>query len=188
MGNPKVHRNDLQIVKGKIEVDCVIIDNKPINLTPVPAYSIDNYCTHDDCISCGKEFKKRFLYIKICDECQYKKDVDKYYSYDLVEWDGETAVVLYDGDKYFFNQEDIEIYCEENELNPEKLMLVLCSTSNLSQIDLDHWRDDVHDDWEPSDEMLKRLKDFNDFLSKEPSNTWFPTKKRIQLKIDVSNG
>ncbi|MFD1770836.1 hypothetical protein [Sphingobacterium suaedae] len=185
MDKKKIHRKDLAILKAKIEVDCIMVDNKPINLTPVLHASIQNYCTHDDCKECGIEFEKKYTHDLYCDACLHKRRVDRYKALELVEWDGETPLVIFGDDQYFFNEDDIISYCEDNECQPNDLMLVVCRTSNLSQIDWDHWMDEVHEDWEPSAELTRRLIEFNEFLSNEPSNTWFEGKKRVTLDLEV---
>jgi len=193
MESKKITKNDLQVIKAKIEVDCVMIDNKPINLTPVPHTTIDNYITHTDCKSCGNEFKKRYTYDHTCSNCLHKNNIDKYYTFPLVEWDGKACLFDYlSDDKYFFDTESIVEYCEDNEINPRDLMLVVCSTSNFSAIDFDNWAEEVHEDWEPSAEFEKKLQEFNDFLSKESTQTWFPTDKRVDISEllikEASNG
>lgn len=193
MESKKITKKKLQLTKAKIEIDCVIIDNKPINLTPVPHGNIDNYITHLDCKSCGLEFKKRYSHYSTCPDCQHKSNIDKYYTMPLVEWDGKACLFEYlSDDKYFFDTDSIVEYCEDNEINPRDLMLVVCSTSNFSTIGFDNWEEEVHEDWEPSAEFEQKLKEFNDFLSNEPSRTWFPTDKRVDiselLEKEVQNG
>lgn len=185
MAKQKIHRKDLAILRAKIEVDCIFVDNKLVNLTPVPHASIDKYCTHDDCKECGKEFKKNYSHDVYCGSCSHQKFVDRYNALELVEWDGKTPLVLFNDDQYFFSEDDIIFYCEGEDFQPKDLMLVVCTTSNLSQIDWDHWADEVHEDWEPSSELEHRLKEFNEFLSKESSNTWFEGKKRVTLDLEV---
>lgn len=187
MAKHKIHRKDLAILKAKIEVDCIMVDNKPVNLTPVPHAHIEKYCTHDDCKVCGSEFEKEYEYDTLCSKCVHQKKVDRYQALELVEWDGETALVLFEDDLYFFNEDDIISYCEDREIRPSELMLVVCTTSNLSEIDWDHWMDEVHENWEPSSELERRLKEFNEFLANEPSNTWFEGKKRVTLDLEVPN-
>lgn len=177
----KLHRKDIEIKKGKIEVDCIVIDGKTINLTPVPHRDISNFITHDDCADCGIEFKKEYTYQYKCESCLFKAKVDKYNSLELVEWDGETPLCIYDDDTYFFDYESIEEYCDEREITMSGLMLVLCEKSNFNHIEFDYWADDIHEDWEPSDEFVKKVKEFNDFLEIESTNTWFASKKRVKI-------
>jgi len=179
----KVTAKDLPIQKGKVDIEYIEVDGKKINLTPMPHRAIENYLTHTDCQECGSEFKKQYTYEKICMSCQWKKESVKYNSLQLVEWDVETPLCLFDDDKYFFHVDEILDYCYENEMLPSGLKPVTCTTSNFSPIDFDHWCDEVHEDWEPSAEFKKRLKEFNEFLVNESTSTWFASNKRVDLSF-----
>lgn len=188
MESKKITKKDLEVIKAKIEVDCIIIDNKPINLSPVAHSRIENYITHVDCDMCGLEFKKRYDYESVCASCKHKEKIDKYNAMPLVEWDGESYLFDYlSDDKYFSDADEILDYCEDNEIEPKDLMLVECTSTNFSQLDFDIWADDVHEDWEPSTEFQEKLKEFNDFLSKKSTNTWFPSKKRVDITELLTN-
>lgn len=181
MENKKVTRNDLPIIKGTIEVDCVKIDGRIINLTQVPKMHIENYITHENCMDCGIEFKKSGTYDKRCPSCSWKKTTEKYYTLELVEWDGETPLCIFDADTYFSNEDDIISYCEDHDIKPSELMLVLCRITTFSTIDFEHWMDEVHEDWEASNEFEQKLKEFNEFLEKESTQTCWATNKRVDV-------
>ena len=181
MEKKKITRNNLPIQKGKIEIDCIKIDGRTINLSPVPHQSIENYITHDNCADCGIEFEKRFTYAKRCESCSWKEEYKKSQALELVEWNGEDALCIFNDDTYFFSEDDILSYCEDHDLKPSGLMLVLCQTTNFSTIDFDHWCDEVHEDWEPSSEFFQKLKEFNEFLQNESTNTWWATNKRVDV-------
>lgn len=185
----KVRREDLEIKKGTIEVDCVLIDGKPINLTQVSYQSIETFITHDNCVKCGNEFKKEYSFNNKCSMCKFADELERYEKLALIEWDGETPLCIFNDDKYFFSVDDIQEYIDEQEdLNIEDLMLCVCEESSFLQIDYQHFADVVHDEWEPSDEMKRKLEEFNDFLRAESTNTWFQGKQRVTLKKEVLNG
>ncbi|MCS4164421.1 hypothetical protein [Sphingobacterium sp. BIGb0116] len=181
MEKAKVTRKDLEIKKGTIEVDFIIVDGKTVNLTPVNYQSIEKYITHEECIDCGTEFAKRFSYDRKCSVCQSLDEIVKYNELPLVEWDGESALALYNDDLYFFDYESIEQYCEEHETEISSLLLVVCERSYFGHIDYEHFADNVHEDWEPSTEMKAKLEEFNKFLDSQSTETWFPSKKRVDL-------
>lgn len=181
MEKKKVTRKDLEILKAKTDVECIIIDNKVINLTIVPHQSIENYITHDNCSECGIEFEKHFTYAKLCGQCSWQAKCKKYEALELVEWDNKTPLCIFDDDTYFFDEEGILTYCEDNDIKPSRLMLVLSKTTNFSTIDFDQWCDEVHEDWEPSSEFFQKLKEFNEFLQNESTNTWWATNKRVDI-------
>ncbi|WBV60259.1 hypothetical protein PFY12_14620 [Chryseobacterium camelliae] len=183
MEKQKRTREDLVIQEGKITVNFIEVDGKKIVLIPVPHSDIRNHLTHENCENCKKEFEKKFTYERFCHDCQNKKDEENFLHMKLVEWDKETPLYLYDStDKYFFDYDDILDYCKEEEIELNDLKLVLCSRSYFSPIDLEYITEEVtHEDWEPSEEFNNKLKDFNDWLVKQNTNTWFPTDQRVDL-------
>lgn len=172
----KVHINDIKEVSAKISIKAFSVGDKVFNSNLV---SKEQLATHIDCEDCGKEIKKSTTYQKVCSDCSVIRASNKFNSLPRIEWDGETPVALFGSDQYFFSSDDILNYCDENETSPENLSFVLCETNNFSKIDYDLFIDSVHEDYEFSDEFEKKLKEFNDFLEKEPTNTWFPTNKRV---------
>jgi len=72
-------------------------------------------CTHRKC-DCGNLVEKHWLK---CDECRAKTGVEKYRAMPFKEWDGKTPLCLFDTDTYFFSSDDIDYYCEENEIAEE---------------------------------------------------------------------
>lgn len=67
-------------------------------------------CTHH-IAECGHEAERHWL---ACSECRIKKDRERYFSYPVVEWDGSTPIVIFDDDRYFFSEDDLLEYCENN--------------------------------------------------------------------------
>ncbi len=185
----KITREDLEIKKGTIEVDCIVVDGKTINLTPVIHESIHKYITYANCSACGKEFKKDYSYDNQCSQCRVGSEWKRYNELNLVEWDGETPLCIFNDDTYFFSMDEILDYLEDGEgIEISDLMLCVCERSTFREVDFDYFIDEVHEDWEPSDEMKKKLEEFNDFLRSEPTNTWFQGKQRVTLKKEDING
>ena len=182
MENKKVTRKDLTVVKGKIEVDTLIIDNKKINLTPVPHGNIECYITHTDCEDCGKEFEKKYTYDRFCIDCTNQKQQDRYQKLELIQWNGEDALNIYNDDKYFFNTDEILDYCKENKIETKELNLVTCYQTSFSPIDWETIeQDQTHEDWEPSEEFKTKVNEFNKWLTLQSTNTWMPSNKRINI-------
>lgn len=175
----KVKREDILVTKGTIEVDCFVINGKAMELNRINF--IDTYITHEDCEDCGKEFEKRYTYQKKCDQCEKIKQRRDWEKLPLVEWDGKTPLVIFKDDKYFFDEDDILMYCEDGGVKSEDLLLCVCEESGFPEIDYEYFNDVVHEDWEPSAEMEKRINEFNEFLRKESTNTWVEGKKRVVL-------
>lgn len=185
MDKPKLTRKDLKIIDAKISVKAIEVDGKIINLTPLKYAHVDTYITHEVC-ECGEEFEKKFTYDKLCPKCALKRNNERYSKLKLIEWDGKTPLSLFDDDEYFFNEESVVEYCKENELELSDLKLILCSKTNFKEIELEQiieYGELVHEDWEPSKEFSEKLKEFNDWLVSQNTNTWAPTNFRVTLTL-----
>lgn len=182
MEKSKITRKDLTVVKGTVKVETLLHEGKKINLTPVPHGNIENYITHTDCEKCGIEFEKKYTYDRFCTACSNKIRQDKYLKLELTNWNGEDALNLYNDDQYFLNLEDIIEYCDENEIDPVNLNLVICYQTSFSAIDWETIeQDQTHEDWEPSDEFKSKVDEFNKWLTSQSTNTWMPSNKRINI-------
>lgn len=189
MKDKKITRKDLEIKKGKIAVDCIVVDGKTINLTPVSHQSLETFITHENCSDCGVEFKKDYSYRTKCSHCMLLDEIERYNQLQLVEWDRVTPLCIFNDDTYFFTTDDIIEYLDgDPDLEIEDLMLCVCKESSFKEIDYDHFADEIHEDWEPSEEMVLKLKEFNEFLRSEATNTWFQGKERVTLNREVLNG
>lgn len=188
MEKKKVTRQDLTVVKGKILVETLVVDGKKINLTPVPHQSIEQFITHEDCEDCGIEFEKQYTYDRFCRSCAYKIRKEKYLKLDLVEWNGEDALNIYNDDTYFSDLEEIMEYCDENEIELKDLQLVTTYKTTFSPIDWETIeQDQTHEDWQPSDEFKTKVNEFNKWLTSQSTNTWMPTNKRIDIVEYLKN-
>ncbi|MBO0369434.1 hypothetical protein GIB23_20365 [Pseudomonas putida] len=69
-------------------------------------------------------------------------------------WAGE-AITEYDGDQYFFDEEELRDYLNDHELELTDLRLVFCTPNYPSEIDpSDHFCDDLPEDGEINDDQL----------------------------------
>lgn len=151
--------------------------------------AIYSVITHNKC-ECGNLMKKGWT---ACDECRFKKRNDHYNSMSFMEWDGETPLVLFDSDVYFFSEEDIYEYIYENELDKDQideLKFVLCSPNRLSTIELDYWSDYFPEDYDPErhdPELVKKLDEFNSFLESYKPISWSESKFRTKVNLEFDN-
>jgi hypothetical protein len=81
-------------------------------------------CTHKPCGDCG-ELIPRDGRIR-CRPCQGTRDAERYAEMPREEWDGVTPLVIFRTDAYFFDEDELDEYCAENEVSREDLMLVIC--------------------------------------------------------------
>lgn len=138
--------------------------------------------THKKC-ECGNIMNK---YWTKCEDCRNKESNEKYFKLEFKEWDGKTPVALYNGDEddFFFDEDAIEDYLDDNYLQPEDLQLVLCETKDhYPELDLNHWEDYFVEDREDLTKDLVNLVDeFNEKLSKLSPNVWFHSNIRTEYK------
>jgi len=61
--------------------------------------------------------------------------------------------------------------------------LLFCEPMGYSSIDSETVAGDSHEDWEPSDELEQKIKEFNDYLSTLSPHSWQPGKVRTSYKL-----
>jgi hypothetical protein len=113
--------------------------------------------THNTC-ECGAIAPKHYTR---CDSCRNKKDIEQYNKMPFKEWDGETPLVIYGTDTYFFEDYEFEQYCEDNGVEEKDLMLVICEPVFAHEIDGSYWEDYLPEDGELPDEIEQAIKEFN---------------------------
>lgn len=137
-------------------------------------------CTHIKC-ECGGIREKNYT---VCEDCRRKNSNDRYNALPFVKWDGVTPLTEWDGDKYFFDEDDIAEYCEDNEMKSSDLMLVICDPVYLSQIREDYWCDDLPEEGELPPAIEKLVKELNEAIKKEAPACWKQGKKRTSVEIE----
>lgn len=137
-------------------------------------------CTHIKC-ECGSIREKSYT---ICEECRRKKSNERYAALPFVEWDRDTPLTEWDGDKYFFSEEDIAEYCEEHEINPSELRLVVCTPNYLHPVYGDNWSDELPEEGELPPAIEKLVKELNEAIKKEGPVSWSQGKQRTTVEIE----
>lgn len=91
-------------------------------------------CTHVPCEQCSTPIPKN-EYRRICRSCAEAIRKEKYEKLPKQEWDGVTPLYSEAFEEFFFNEDAIRDYCEENEVTPELLRLILCESEYAHCID-----------------------------------------------------
>jgi hypothetical protein len=115
-------------------------------------------CTHMLC-DCGATIKRGYS------RCEWA-------TLPYVAWDGKAPVCTYDGEHYFFTEEDLIDYLDENKLNGSDVMLVFCESISYSEIDYSYWGDEAHEDWEPPKELVEAVEKVNNLLRDLPPHSY----------------
>jgi len=136
-------------------------------------------CTHKTC-ECGKPMVKHYLK---CEDCRFISTQEQYLKLEFKEWDGITPVCIYDTDTYFFDEDDIRDYCNDNECESEDLMLVLCKPNYPSQIESYIWEDILPEDGDIPKALQDKMDELNKFIQTLPPFSWSQGNKRTTIII-----
>jgi hypothetical protein len=133
-------------------------------------------CTNTVC-ECGKPCEKGWIK---CIDCRDKADDERFRSFPKQAWDEKIPITLFRGDDYFFDREQLEEWCEEHEITPSEVQLVICKPNYAREINNDFYGDDLPDDSSLEDvapglaekiaEVNKYIYDNRPILSWSPSN------------------
>lgn len=135
-------------------------------------------CTHHAC-ECGKDAEKNYI---MCPECRQKATVERWQKMPAKEWDGSEPVTIFNGDEYFFSEDDLIEYCEDHDCKPEDLMLVFCEENHYGSIDAGYWEDVIPEEGDIPKALEQKLDEFNDFIKTLPAASYSPAKVRVTLK------
>ena len=143
--------------------------------------AIYNSITHKIC-ECGELMEKHYT---ACSKCRHKADVDRYNKLPFKEWDGESLVYSHYAEQYFRDESEVEDYCNDNEVNPEDLRLVLCDPCYIEEIDGSQWEDLLPEDCDYFPKKVQEAIDaFNLAVKDFPPLSWFPGKTRTTISIN----
>lgn len=122
-------------------------------------------CTHKPCGDCGELIPRDSLIY--CRPCLGTRDAKRYAEMPREEWDGVTPLVLYRTDTYFFDEDELDEYCAENNVAREDLQLVICEPLRprlVSALDL---FDDALPEDADEDDIPSAVRDAVDALNRE---------------------
>lgn len=179
----------------------ILPDNKKIREIKRIMYTFDDKTTYPDRQSaeyaaaigtvceCGKEFEGKSY--TCCPECREKHRTERYLKLELIKWDGETPLVIWDTDTYFFNEDEIRYHCEEFGIEIKDLQLVVCEPNKARTFDLNEFLEDVLSEdmsaYDYSDGIRSACEIeeiVNDWLKDISPISWSGGNKRIILEGD----
>ena len=108
-------------------------------------------CTHRKCDSCGLPTPKSGWLT--CNSCRAANNQKKYNELPEREWNGEV-VALFDDDTYFFEEEEFLDWCEDYEIAPESVDLVICEAQYADEIDLEDHLCDIMPEGMSAEDVL----------------------------------
>lgn len=129
--------------------------------------------THRKC-DCGRIIDRNGY----CHHCHAERELEKYNKMERKEWNGTDGLYSQVADEYFFDEDSLMAHCEENEIQPDGLRLIICEPTYPHLIDPhDEYCDDLPEDGEVPDEILDIFKELNEALRESKVIlSWYPGK------------
>lgn len=134
-------------------------------------------CTHIVCPDCGKACPSGYTR---CSDCREKKAIVKYQGMERREWDKVTPLYADTIDAYFFNEDELFCFIEEQGCDIKEMRLIICEPVALRQIDTDYWCDEMPEDGELPDAVLDALDNLNAVIRDEDPLSWQPGKYAVK--------
>ncbi|MDE9558131.1 hypothetical protein KKJ06_22905, partial [Xenorhabdus bovienii] len=104
-----------------------------------------------------------------CELCHAEKRQNQFNSMERQPWDRETPLVIFDTDQYFMGEDDLNDYCDEHQIKPSELQLVICEPNYPSEIDgEDYFSDDLAEDAELPTELQQAFDSLNAVIRNSP--------------------
>jgi hypothetical protein len=129
-----------------------------------------------------------------CDSCAHKAKVERWEKLEQVESasaPSETCPLSrLDGDRYFFDEDDLRDWCEEQGIKPSDAFLVLCKPHNPGAFEIMNLVEDYlpgdgccH---LPGDEGKEAEEAVNAYLKAHEPWSWYPDYKRRPTDADLA--
>jgi hypothetical protein len=131
-------------------------------------------CTHTLCEDCGQPVERGYL---ICKTCKEKRDITKFNAMPKEAWNGEGMLYSDAADRYFSSWDEIEEYCEDEGAKEDDLRLIICKPQYARQIESDYFCDELAEDGELPDSIVKAMDKFNKVLKDAGPLSWYPGNK-----------
>ncbi len=117
-----------------------------------------------------------------CETCRAESQTAKFEAMPRRIWNGEP-ITDFEGDTYFFDEEDLRDHALEYDIDLAELKLVFCTPNYPSKIDpQDYFTDDLPEDGEINDDqLLAAFELVNEMIRKSPPLSWSPGKEAVDL-------
>ena len=137
-------------------------------------------CTHKTC-ECGELIEKMFTK---CSKCRELAKIQRHKDRKFQEWDGEEIVYSDKYQRYFYDADEIVEFCDDEEIDPSELRLLLCIPQYFNQIDEDYWSDVLPEDsdGELPNKLIEALVAFNEVIKSLPPVSYIPSEVRTEYK------
>jgi hypothetical protein len=137
-------------------------------------------CTHLKC-ECGNLMKK--TYTK-CPSCIHKLEYERYQKLPYKEWDGTFPVFSWDSNEVFNDFESLVDHMINNEM--DVINLRFPEPIHYREVKLENIADDVYDEWEPEEKLVKALDELNAVIRTLPAHSYISGKIRTSYELEES--
>ncbi|WP_445494636.1 hypothetical protein [Photorhabdus sp. SF281] len=123
-----------------------------------------------------------------CSICREEKNNEEFNAMERKEWDWETPIVIFNTDQYLWNECDLLEYCDENNVSPQELKLVICEPNFPDEIDGEYYfRNDLPDDGELPAELQRAFDILNIAIRNCGPLSWSQGNIAAIIGDDVNN-
>jgi len=134
--------------------------------------------THKRCNMCSS------LYVKnsYCSKCAEDKETSRFYRMSVVDYTGQACVI---GDTWLFDPESLRDHLLENDILIEDARIEEAVPHDLPEIELDHWHDDLPEDYDDhtlSPKIMEALSALNSAIREQGKCvSYYRSGNRIKL-------
>ncbi|CDM88225.1 hypothetical protein [Xenorhabdus bovienii] len=123
-----------------------------------------------------------------CELCHTEERHNRFNAMERQQWDRETPLVIFDTDQYFMDEDDLDDYCDEHQIKPSELQLVICEPNHPSEIDgEDYFHDVLPPDGELPYELQQAFNALNAVIRNSPPLSWSQGKYAAIVSDDVKS-
>lgn len=138
-------------------------------------------CTHIVCSECGQPTPKNYL---ICESCREKKAIKRYESKERKKWGRETPLYSETADEYFFDEDSLRDFLEDDEYTIQSLRLTICDPVYFKEVYEDYFCDELSEDGELPQDIIGALEDLNTLLRNHGPASWTPGKYAADITLN----
>lgn len=129
--------------------------------------------THKRC-ECGAIFAKSWIECEVCRKAaEAKREAEAVAKMERREWDGKTPLYDENGDRYLFDEDEVEELCEDMGTTFDEMQFRICKPNHPRLIEADDFADDLPEDGELPDEVMAAIDAFNAAV-KDAVLSWSP--------------
>ena len=138
-------------------------------------HSARHCCSNDRPCECGGRITGHTY--SVCADCRREMDEARWAALPKVVWDGHSPLCEWQGDNYYWSEDDLIDHMEEHDLGPEDMRLVLATTLEPRHFSLyEFLSDDLPTDFDSElpGNWREVDKAVNDYIQGHKPYAWWP--------------